>query len=105
MQISANDYDELVDRLKKLSYASDYIPSADALDSIMEMEPEGKILPDRFVTFLIWVDMHHPEPTDEEEQMMLKRIRKILYTSVEITEEASGRGYSKKVNKGFRENL
>lgn len=102
MQIPANDYDELVDRLKKLSYVSDYIPSADALDSIMEMGPEGKILPDRFVTFLMWVDMHHPEPTDEEEQMMLKRTRKILYTSVEITEEASGRGYSKKLTAPHR---
>ena len=50
---------------------------------------DGK-LPDRFVPFFMWLDMHHPEPIDEEEKKILKRIRKILYTSVEITEETDG---------------
>ena len=86
MEILEKDYDEFEGRLKKLSYATDYIPSSDDLVCVME---DGK-LPDRFVPFFMWLDMHHPEPIDEEEKKILKRIRKILYTSVEITEETDG---------------
>lgn len=86
MEIPEKDYDEFEGRLKELSYATDYIPSSEDLVCVME---DGK-LPDRFVSFFMWLDMHHPEPIDEKEKKMLKRIRKILYASVEITEETDG---------------
>ena len=55
MEIPEKDYDEFEGRLKELSYATDYIPSSEDLVCVME---DGK-LPDRFVSFFMWLDMHH----------------------------------------------
>ena len=89
MKLKEKEFDELEEKLKKLSYTSDYIPTAEEIVSIMEKGSDGLVLPDRFVPFFMWLDMHHPDPIDAEEEMALKKIRKILYHSMEIVDEES----------------
>lgn len=86
MRLFEKEYDEFEKRLGELSYESDYIPSSEDLESIMKREDDGLKVPDRFVPFLMWIDMHHPDPIDEAEEESLKRIRKMLYHSMEIVE-------------------
>lgn len=86
MRLFEKEYDEFEKQLGELSYESDYIPSLEDLDSIVENGNGEMKVPDRFVLFLMWIDMHHPDPIDEYEKKSLKKIRKILCHSMEIME-------------------
>lgn len=86
MKLFEKEYDEFEKQLGELSYESDYIPSLEDLDSIVKNGNGELKVPDRFVPFLMWIDMHHPDPIDEYEEESLKKIRKMLYHNMEIVD-------------------
>lgn len=79
MKLKESEYYAFEEKVDKLDWKCDYIPTKEALETIKEN-------PEKFAVFILWISRCHPEPEDTEEVKALKEIDKLRNRIFEITE-------------------